>query len=737
MDIVAIYHALTVEPAKKEPAGKDRAKRSPSSQAPSKDAVAAYVAAAVEAECNALRGMGPDSGRNDRLNEAAFALGTLVGAGVLDRSDAEAALYSAAMECGLGEGETLKTMASGLDAGEAQPRDMSEVARNSGNGEPNLRSYDPDVDVTGDDAQAFLDEGGEPAEWNPWPYGVHMGRMVYLTEDGEDVKRFPIADFVATIAEEVVDEDGGKTFTLEGTALRGGRFRFEVPAKMFGEDRALRAMLEQAAGARDPVYNRMTGHLVPAIKKLTKDADLTTTRRYRRTGWAGGQFLIPGMVGDGARVELPAKLPYAVDADADLAKGLTALGNLIVAIDPAVTTPIVTMLLEAPLHRLAGFRKKYGVFIQGRTGSLKTSWAQAAMAIYGEGFLDDASLLKWGEGATRNAILQYATAAHDMPFLLDNYKPQTGDGPKGFTNLVHNIIEGGNRERLRRDSSLMASAPIHAFPLCTGEDVPEDDSASLARLFLISFPWQNGEGNVFLSRAQRDGRHLSAVGHAWLSWLSTEEAKGIIAQMVEEFDACRERWSLYLRSIRRDIGNPLRVAENLASNELSWSIACHHPQIGAVLRPFTEQHVDGLRRIAERMANGTADALEALQFLNTLRELLVSKQYVLIQRQIGEPPDFDANKTLGWYDAEGIYLLPTMATAACRRLLGPGSLPSSQRAINDQLEKLGYLAVTGEGSKTGRVIRIGTKTVRVLHLTLRALGGNDDEERSILEELGL
>ena len=78
-----------------------------------------------------------------------------------------------------------------------------------------------------------------------------------------------------------------------------------------------------------------------------------------------------------------------------------------------------------------------------------------------------------------------------------------------------------------------------------------------------------------------------------------------------------------------------------------------------------------------------------------------------------------------------------MATAACRRLLGPGSLPSSQRAINDQLEKLGYLAVTGEGSKTGRVIRIGTKTVRVLHLTLRALGGNDDEERSILEELGL
>jgi hypothetical protein len=47
-----------------------------------------------------------EGGRNERLNEAAFALGTLVGAGVLNHFDAENALFDAAMLAGLGEGET-------------------------------------------------------------------------------------------------------------------------------------------------------------------------------------------------------------------------------------------------------------------------------------------------------------------------------------------------------------------------------------------------------------------------------------------------------------------------------------------------------------------------------------------------------------------------------------------------------------------------------------------------------
>lgn len=60
--------------------------------------------------------------RNDTLNRAAFSLGTLVGAGALDRPDVENALSSAAEAVGIPAREADRTIRSGLDAGESRPR---------------------------------------------------------------------------------------------------------------------------------------------------------------------------------------------------------------------------------------------------------------------------------------------------------------------------------------------------------------------------------------------------------------------------------------------------------------------------------------------------------------------------------------------------------------------------------------------------------------------------------------
>lgn len=49
------------------------------------------------------------------------------------------------------------------------------------------------------------------------------------------------------------------------------------------------------------------------------------------------------------------------------------------------------------MARRAGLRdERYALFIKGQTGSLKTSWTQAAMAIYIPRFLSDETLLRWG-----------------------------------------------------------------------------------------------------------------------------------------------------------------------------------------------------------------------------------------------------------------------------------------------------------------------------------------------------
>jgi hypothetical protein len=80
-----------------------------------------YGRAALNAEAAKVAAT-PEGARNTTLNAAAFAIGTLVGGGEVDRHEAEAVLGDAASACGMEEHEARATMKSGLDAGQAEPR---------------------------------------------------------------------------------------------------------------------------------------------------------------------------------------------------------------------------------------------------------------------------------------------------------------------------------------------------------------------------------------------------------------------------------------------------------------------------------------------------------------------------------------------------------------------------------------------------------------------------------------
>ncbi|XKM40344.1 bifunctional DNA primase/polymerase [Rhizobium ruizarguesonis] len=87
----------------------------------------AYVERAVEAELRELAGAS-QGGRGEAVNRSAFSLGTLVGANVLSRSEAEAGLFDAAYANGVvakdGEREIRAKIRRGLDAGMKQPREI-------------------------------------------------------------------------------------------------------------------------------------------------------------------------------------------------------------------------------------------------------------------------------------------------------------------------------------------------------------------------------------------------------------------------------------------------------------------------------------------------------------------------------------------------------------------------------------------------------------------------------------
>jgi hypothetical protein len=84
-----------------------------------------YAAAALERECQAVATATPGE-RNNVLNRAAYAAGTLVDA--LDEQTAWLNLRAAARRCGLPDAEAIRTIRSGLAAGQMQPRDLSDLA---------------------------------------------------------------------------------------------------------------------------------------------------------------------------------------------------------------------------------------------------------------------------------------------------------------------------------------------------------------------------------------------------------------------------------------------------------------------------------------------------------------------------------------------------------------------------------------------------------------------------------
>ncbi|MCW2929890.1 MAG: primase [Actinomycetia bacterium] len=96
-----------------------------SGQAPSEATGAArrYAEAALKAEAARMRDA-PDGTRNETLNQCAFSLGTLGGAGLLSEDTAFAALREAAVAAGLGETEIRQTFRSGWRAGLQDPREI-------------------------------------------------------------------------------------------------------------------------------------------------------------------------------------------------------------------------------------------------------------------------------------------------------------------------------------------------------------------------------------------------------------------------------------------------------------------------------------------------------------------------------------------------------------------------------------------------------------------------------------
>ena len=536
--------------------------------------------------------------------------------------------------------------------------------------------------------------------------GITYHRAEKTNKKGETVYvKTNICDGYCCITEETRDEAGEASFTVEGRGSKDGHvFKFDITGRDFSDKRKLKAALVAHFGARNRVKD-LTGDIIQSLTLDVKKLTLITSPR-----WIDDRLAVPGLDGTGFKFNLSRRVPADLSTGED-ERGLAAL-KLILDTWPAENSAILIAAdLASPVCGRWFPGDRFGLALVGTTGrGLKTEALKHVMAVYGAGFLSEESLLRWGEGATNNAMLAIAAACGCLPTGIDNYKATHRDGAGKFVSVVHTILEGRERERLNRNAELRETREYASTLLVTGEDLPEEAS-TVARLLPVE--WSTPPNFDKLTELQAIANHLPAVGRLWCEYLSS------IAELpMDAWKASRSE----LVSVAKEAGaiNPGRIGTTVAILKQVWMMALSSP-LGEVLKDYSSDFENGLVSLIKSTAEAAEDATEASQFVDTLKELISSGRCIVLNH-IYTGEEITRPNVIGWRlkedgkDTGEVAILPKLAMDAVRRVTGPQAMAQEigPKSLYRQLQEAGLVTQgSGKGQRLA-IKRAGSKTVRVL-----------------------
>jgi len=508
-----------------------------------------------------------------------------------------------------------------------------------------------------------------------------------------------VCDGYCVITEETRNEKGEATFTLEGAGSNDGhKFKCTVAGMDFADKRRLRGILMSHFGAR----NKIRDLCAEMIQDLTLDVKKMIS--VKAPMWINNKLAIPGLDDTGFKFEMSRRIP------ADLSTGNEKLGmdsiDLIFKTWPADKAAILlTTSFASPVCARWFPEDRFGIGLVGTSGrGFKTEAMKHALSLYGECFLREKSLVRWGEGATGTAVQLVATACGCLPTGIDNYKGTQKDGPAKFVSIVHVLLEGRERERANRNAKLQDTNEYTTTLIATGEDLPEEAS-TMARL--IPIEWSTKPNLVNLTRLQEINKNLPAVGRVWCNYIS-----GIDIDM----DRWIEDRSTFV-TLANESGcvNSGRVGTTVSILKTIWELLLDSP-LKSVIKKYNKDFEKGLASLLVETSTATEKATEAAQFVETLRELISSGKCTVLDRPVQNENDLNV---IGWRLGEGdndmgkVAILPILARDAVRRVLGPQAQVISATSLYRQLHEGGYITIGSDGQRV-KTKRRRNKTIRVL-----------------------
>lgn len=552
------------------------------------------------------------------------------------------------------------------------------------------------------------------------------------TRDGLVVET--LCNFSATITQELVLDNGldtSRVYVVEGRLGTGQILPpVRVPVREFHamnwvpEQLGLQAVVCAGTTKRDCLRE--------AIQRLSP----TATRRhvFTHTGWreydgqaiylmANGPVGAPGLEVDLgrelARYQLP---PVAVNA----AEAMRASLRLLKLAPLTITAPLWAATFRAPLA--STYPLDLSVWLEGRTGSLKSTVAALFLSHYGP---FERTQLPGAWSSTANQLERRAFLLKDTVFVIDDYAPSGFDARELELKASRLLRAQGNlagRGRLQADLRERTSFFPRGLILSTGEQHPPGQSV-LARVVLIRL--EKGQIDMArLSSAQGDAAQLPHAMAGYIAWLAPQMAT-MPELLKATFDGSRAQ--LTTGAIH------LRIPEAMCHLWLGLHCGLSYAvEIGACSNEeatdLTAACWEAVQTVGRAQGSLVAGEQPVRRFLETLVVLVTQRRALLLPKyDRGEDVKPEEN-LIGWQDDEWLYLIPDAAYTAVTRFCRDSGepFPVGRKRLHWELGQDGLTEADAEHQTT--TARLGDRTRRILklnRLAVESLLGEAFPSRSI------
>lgn len=513
------------------------------------------------------------------------------------------------------------------------------------------------------------------------PDGTVQGLV--MTDDGVKQKWF--SDCALGIHTQTT-EDGAREFCFIGRGAKDGKkVRFTARTEDISELRKFRNVIINHFGANNRM-GKLDFEMVQRLSRNVIEKERVTIPRWRKD-----IPLVPGVdLAQDVEYKLSQITPAAV-YDGDIERAREAFRRILQ--HRHFSPLLIATILGSPVLARWFKNDRFGLALWGMTGSNKTTISQLYLAIYGQGFLDDMTMMKHGQqGGTAAGAMEALLQAGILPRIIDNVKSTDSKDAQRYIGLIQMILEGGEKLRSKREGGLRAIHEFLCTPIVTGE-VKVSEAATSARMLNLS--WEKVEDNGNMSWLQENIEVLPVIGYHWLRYLAANQR-----DIREGFD--RARATKAAEYAKLGYVNPGRLANIYCLLRGIWALLEEGP-FGDVAIEHHDLFLAVLdEAIAEQGEEVTAET-EISRFLQAIQNLRASRPDLFM---VGDLPA-GKDRAIGRENDLGLFLFPEECLAILKQMGVFTQIPS-EHSITKALKEEGLLRDT-KGRRLNETFINGTK----------------------------